>query len=90
MEYLVICFFCGLSAAFIGRWKGSSFVLWFLIGAVLPIIGIAAALLWRFEDNEPRRQCAECGRVIPVYQQVCMSCGADQPWPSEPIPSGSR
>lgn len=81
MAYLVICFFCGLSAGFIGWWKRSSFFLWFLIGAVLPILGTIAALLWRHEDDELYRECDECGQVLPVYQQVCNKCGADQEWP---------
>jgi hypothetical protein len=83
MEYVVICFFCGLSAGFIGRWKGSSFFLWFLIGAVLPLLGTIGALLWRFEDNEPKRRCEECGNVMPLYQQVCTHCGRDLEWPQE-------
>lgn len=83
MAYLVICFFCGLSAAIIGRWKGSSFLLWFVIGFVLPIVGTIAALAWRYEGDEPYRECDECGHVMPVYQQVCNRCGADQEWPEE-------
>jgi hypothetical protein len=83
MGYVVICFFCGLSAAIIGRYKGSSFVLWFAIGFVVPLVGTVAALLWRFEDNEVFRECDECGHVIPLYQQVCNHCGADQEWPVE-------
>jgi Zn ribbon nucleic-acid-binding protein len=81
--YLVICFFCGLSAGLIGRWKGSSFLLWFIIGGVLPVVGTIAALAWRFEDEEVYRECDECGFVIPLYQQVCNRCGADQEWPEE-------
>jgi hypothetical protein len=83
MDYVVICFFCGLSAAAIGRWKGSSFLLWFAIGFVLPLLGTVAALLWRFEDNEPKRTCEECGNVIPLYQQVCNRCGRDLDWPEQ-------
>lgn len=80
---VVICFFCGLSAAFIGRWKGSSFWLWFAVGFFLPILGTIAALAWRYEDDEVYRECDECGNVIPLYQQVCNHCGADQEWPEE-------
>ena len=48
MEYVVLAFFCGLSAGVIGKLKGSSFFIWFLVGAVLPLLGtIAAALLPR-------------------------------------------
>jgi hypothetical protein len=83
LGYVVICFFCGLSAGIVGRYKGSSFVLWYAIGFVLPILGTIAALLWRFEDNEIYRECDECGHVIPLYQQVCNRCGADQEWPAE-------
>ena len=83
MGYIFICACCGLSAAFIGKYKGSSFFLWFAIGFVLPILGIVAALLWRFEDNEVQRECPECGHVMPLYQQVCSHCGADQEWPAE-------
>jgi hypothetical protein len=55
VELLVILFFFGLSAAVIGKIKGSSFLLWFLIGFCLPILGTLAALLWRFEQREPGR-----------------------------------
>jgi hypothetical protein len=81
MAYVVICVFCGLSAGAIGRWKGSSFILWFLIGGALPILGTAAALLWRYEGEEAYRECDECGATLPLYQQVCNRCGADQEWP---------
>ncbi len=53
MELIVIAFFFGLSAATIGKIKGSSFFLWFLIGFCLPLIGTIAALLWRNERVEP-------------------------------------
>jgi hypothetical protein len=83
MGYVVICFFCGLSAGFIGRHKGSSFLLWFVIGGAIPLLGTLAALLWRYEDDEVFRECDECGHVMPLYQQVCNRCGADQGWPEE-------
>jgi len=83
MGYVFICFCCGLSAGIIGRYKRSSFLLWFAIGFVIPILGTIAALLWRFEDNEVSRECPECGHVMPLYQQVCNRCGRDQEWPEE-------
>ena len=39
VEFLVIAFFFGLAAGAIGKLKGSSFLLWFLIGVALPGIG---------------------------------------------------
>ena len=83
MEYFVFFFFCGLSAGIIGRIKGSSFFIWFLVGFCLPLLGTILALLWRWEKDEPMRQCDECGAVVPVHDQVCMSCGKDLDYPEE-------
>ena len=77
MELIVIAFFFGLSAGAIGKIKGSSFLLWFLIGFCLPFIGTIAALLWRNERGDPTRQCPECGNVMKAYVQVCPRCGRD-------------
>src|SRR3954466_6551292 len=41
--YVFICLCCGLSAGLIGRYKRSSFWLWFAIGFVIPILGTIAA-----------------------------------------------
>ena len=82
-QYLVLMFFFGLSAGVIGKIKGSSFFIWFVVGAGLPVLGTLAAVLYRYERNEPRRQCDECGRVIPITDQVCRRCGADQEYPSQ-------
>jgi hypothetical protein len=75
--------FCGLSAAIVAKIKGSSFVVWFLIGAALPIAGTIAALLYRWERDELRRRCEECGNVVALSDQVCMRCGHDLDWPEE-------
>jgi hypothetical protein len=80
-QWLVLMFFFGLSAAVIGKIKGSSFFIWFLVGAGLPLLGTIGALLYRFERNEPRRECDECGRIMPITDQVCRRCGADQEMP---------
>jgi hypothetical protein len=81
VTWLVLMFFFGLSAGVIGKIKGSSFFIWFLIGAALPLLGTIAAILYRFERNEPRRECDECGYVMPITSQVCRRCGADQELP---------
>jgi hypothetical protein len=83
MEWLVLMFFFGLSAGTIGKIKGSSFVVWFLIGFAVPVFGTIAAVLYRFERNEPRRRCDECGFLMPITSQVCRRCGADQEYPDE-------
>ena len=83
MEFAVLAFFCGLSAGAIGRIKGSSFLLWFFVGLCLPILGTLAALLYRFEGREPRRECPECGTALPLSDQICRRCGRDLEFPEE-------
>ena len=85
MAYLVLCFFFGLAGGIIGKVKGSSFVLWFLISALVPVIGLLAAVLYRFERDEVRRQCPRCGNVVKLYDQVCMRCGEDMEFPEVAI-----
>jgi hypothetical protein len=87
VEFVVILFFFGLSAGVIGKIKGSSFFLWFLVGFCLPVAGTLAAVLYRFEREEPKRKCPECGNVVPLHDQVCMGCGRDLDWPSETAPA---
>lgn len=76
-------FFFGLSAGVIGKIKGSSFLIWFAVGLVLPGLGTLAAVLYRYENTEPQRRCPECGRLLPLYQQVCDGCGRDLEFPEE-------
>jgi hypothetical protein len=85
MPYLIICLFFGLAGGIVGKFKGSSFVLWFLISAIVPVIGLLAAVLYRFETDEVRRQCPRCGTVVKLHDQVCMRCGLDMDFPDEAI-----
>jgi ribosomal protein S27AE len=85
MAYVVICVFFGLAGGVVGRLKGSSFFLWFAIAAVLPFIGLLAAVLYRTERDELRRQCPRCGRVLKLYDQVCTRCGTDLDFPDTAI-----
>jgi ribosomal protein S27AE len=85
MAYLIICFFFGLAGGFVGRSKGSSFVLWFFISAILPFFGLLAAWLYRYEQDEVRRQCPRCGKIVKLHDQVCMRCGEDMDVPETAI-----
>lgn len=76
-EYFVIALLSGLATGLVGRRKGSSFFIWFFVGAVLPILGLAGALLYRSEHREPERRCPRCGKVQKLYVQVCTRCGED-------------
>ena len=81
--YLVVMFFFGLSAGTIGKIKGSSFLVWFLIGFAIPVFGTLAAVLHRWENQELKRRCEECGNVVSMSDQVCMRCGRDLDFPAE-------
>jgi uncharacterized paraquat-inducible protein A len=76
-EYLFIIFFFGLATGIIARGKGSSFWIWFIVGAVLPILGLIAVILSRVEKDEPERQCPNCQKILKLYVQVCPRCGTD-------------
>jgi len=77
LEYLLIAFLFGLATAIIGRAKGSSFFIWFLIGTLVPPLGLIAVILYRTEKTEPERQCPNCHCVVKLYVQVCPRCGTD-------------
>lgn len=81
MAYVVIAVCFGLSGGIIGKIKGSSFFLWFLISAVVPFLGLLAAIAYRFERDELRRQCPNCGRVTKLYDALCTRCGEEFEYP---------
>jgi hypothetical protein len=85
--FLVVVFFFGLSTGIVAAIKGSSFLVWFVIGACLPIIGLVAALLYRWERHEPRRACPRCNAALKISDQVCMTCGEDLDWPEQIVAS---
>jgi hypothetical protein len=85
--YVVICLFFGLAGGFVGRMKGSSFLLWFLISGLVPVFGLLAAVFYRWEDRELRRRCPTCGRVVKLYDAKCMRCGTELEFPAAALPS---
>jgi hypothetical protein len=78
--YVTIALGFALAGGVVGRVKGSSFVLWFLISGLVPILGLLAAIVYRFESNELRRQCPRCGRVTKIYDALCTRCGTELNW----------
>ena len=85
--YVVICLFFGLAGGLVGRTKGSSFLRWFLISALVPFLGLLTAIFYRREDRELRRQCPRCGRVVKLYDAKCMRCGEELEFPQVAIAS---
>jgi hypothetical protein len=81
-SFVVILFFFGLATGIVGKIKGSSFLVWFLVGFFLPVAGLLAAILYRWERHEPLMQCPRCGKTLKISDQVCMRCGEDITWVS--------
>ncbi len=84
-QYLVIALCFGLAGGIVGKIKGSSFWLWFLISGVVPVLGLAAAIAYRFEHDELRRSCPRCGRVTKIYDAICTKCGTELEFPEVAI-----
>ena len=87
MVYVTIALFFAIAGGVVGKLKGSSFWLWFLISGAVPVIGLAAALLYRWDRNELRRQCPGCGRVVKLHDALCTSCGTELEFPEVAIAS---
>ncbi len=85
MGLVVICVFFGLAGGIVGRIKGSSFFIWFLVSGVVPFIGLAAAIFYRWDNQELRRRCPQCGRILKLHDAVCMRCGAELEFPDVAI-----
>jgi hypothetical protein len=84
---VVILFFFGLAGGVVGRLKGSSFFMWFLISACVPFLGLLAAVCYRWDNRELRRQCPDCGRIVKLHDAVCTHCGAELEFPEVAIAS---
>jgi hypothetical protein len=85
MAYVTIAICFGLAGGLVGRLKGSSFLLWFLISGAVPFLGLLAAIAYRFESDELRRQCPGCGRVTKIYDAICTRCGTELEFPEVAI-----
>jgi hypothetical protein len=83
--YVVIALSFALAGGIIGRLKGSSFWLWFVISGVIPVIGLLTAVAYRSERDELRRQCPTCGRVCKLYDALCVRCGTELEFPETAI-----
>lgn len=85
MAYVVIATCFGLAGGIVGRIKGSSFWLWFLISGVAPIFGLLAAIAYRYDRDEPQRRCPKCGRVTKAHDALCTRCGEEFEYPERPL-----
>jgi hypothetical protein len=86
---LAILFCFGMAGGMVGRMKGSSFFIWFLISFCVPFLGLLTAVCYRWEDRELRRQCPSCNRVVKLHDAVCTNCGTELEFPDVAIASES-
>jgi hypothetical protein len=87
MGLIVVMFFFGLAGGVVGRIKGSSFFTWFLVSGLIPFFGLLAAVCYRWEDRELRRQCPGCGRIVKLYDALCTNCGTELEFPDVALAS---
>ncbi len=87
---LVIMLGFGIAGGVVGRMKGGSFAMWFLIAFTVPVIGLLTAILFRHEGDELRRQCPGCGRILKLHDAVCMHCGEELEFPDVAIRPSAR
>jgi hypothetical protein len=85
MPYVIIALCFGVWGGIVGKVKGSSFFLWFLISAAVPLFGLLAAIAYRFETDELRRECPRCGRITKAYDAICTRCGQELEFPDVAI-----
>jgi hypothetical protein len=85
--YVVIAVCFGLAGGIVGKLKGSSFWLWLLISGALPPVGLVAAVAYRFDNRELRRQCPGCGKVVKLHDALCTRCGTELDFPEVAIAS---
>jgi hypothetical protein len=81
--YPVVCLVSAFVGGIVGHRKGSSYIVWFLISLVIPVLGPIAALLYRHETDVALRLCPDCGRVLRLHDAMCMRCGCELDFPEE-------
>jgi hypothetical protein len=85
VAYLIFALSFAVAGGLVGRLKGSSFFIWFLISGIVPVLGLLAALLYRTERDELRRQCPGCGKIVKLHDAICTRCGTELEFPDVAI-----
>jgi hypothetical protein len=83
--YVVIALSFALAGGVVGRLKGSSFFIWFVVSGLIPVIGLLAAIAFRSERDELRRECPQCGRICKLHDAICVRCGCELEFPESAI-----
>lgn len=83
--YIAIALSFALAGGIVGRLKGSSFFIWFIVSGLIPVIGLLAAVAFRSERDELRRECPQCGRICKLHDAICVRCGCELEFPESAI-----
>ncbi|HWC86610.1 MAG TPA: hypothetical protein VG388_08725 [Solirubrobacteraceae bacterium] len=84
-QLILILLWFGLAGGVVGKRKGGSFWLWFLVSFCVPVIGLLTAIVARPENRELRRQCPGCGKVVKLHDALCTRCGTELEFPEVAI-----
>jgi len=84
-QFIVIVMWFGVAGGIVGKRKGGSFFLWFLVSFCMPGIGLLTAVVSRAENRELRRQCPGCGKIVKLHDALCTRCGAELEFPKTAI-----
>ena len=76
-----------VAGGIVGRLKGSSFFIWFLISGPCRSSGSRPRCCYRWDRNELRRECPGCGRVVKLHDALCTRCGTELEFPDVAIAS---
>ncbi|WP_249009766.1 hypothetical protein [Conexibacter sp. DBS9H8] len=79
LVFILLCF--GAAGGIVAKIKGDTVWVWFLVSFCVPFIGLLTAVLYRVEREELRQRCPGCGRVLKLYDTVCMRCGYELEFP---------
>jgi membrane protein implicated in regulation of membrane protease activity len=88
--YVIFAIWMGIAAGTVGKIKGSSFFIWFMAGAILPVLGLLAAVFYRSDRDELRRQCPGCGRIVMLHDAICTRCGFELEFPDVAVESRAQ
>ena len=85
VAYVVIAVCFGLAGGIVGKIKGSSFLLWFLISAIVPVLRPDGGDRLPLRARRAAPALPRCGRVTKIYDAVCMRCGTELEYPEVAI-----
>jgi purine-cytosine permease-like protein len=87
VEYLIVLWISAVLAAYVASSRGNSALAWFFLSLcmIVPFLGLIIAFFYRREDEELRRQCPGCGRIVKLHDAICTRCGTELDFPDVAI-----